>query len=164
MRWCGYLVSIVYSNLSGARCTRRYRHFVDSGLACHLLGIDSAVALQKSTFHGPLFEGFVAAEIAKQQVNRGGRIELYYFRDQQGLEVDFIMPRGTRRLALLEVKASRTATPGMARPMTRLASSIKGYDVELLVVYEGGGRGTAGRALFPGVSAVSLPELLENAY
>jgi hypothetical protein len=137
-------------------------YFVDSGLACHLLGIDSAPGLHRSTFHGPLFEAFVAAEIAKQQVNRGGRVELYYFRDQQGLEVDFIVPRGTRRLLLLEVKAARTALPAMAQPITRLAASIKGYDTQRVVVHGGTETSAAGQALSPGVSAMTLPELLES--
>jgi predicted AAA+ superfamily ATPase len=61
---------------------------VDTRLACHLLGIESAAALQKSAFHGPLFESFVASEIAKQQTKRGGPVDLFYFRDQQGLEID----------------------------------------------------------------------------
>jgi predicted AAA+ superfamily ATPase len=65
----------------------------DSGLACYLLGITSEAELQRSPFLGQLFEGFVAAEILKSQVNQGGRKELYYFRDQQGLEVDFLLPR-----------------------------------------------------------------------
>lgn len=137
-------------------------YFVDSGLACHLLGIDSAAALQKSTFHGPLFEGFVAAEIAKQQVNRGGRAEIYYFRDQQGLELDFIVPRGKARLSLIEVKASRTVTPAMAKPVTRLLAAIKGYATEPMVVHAGTGSSMIGRTLFPGVAAVTLPELLAN--
>ena len=37
----------------------------DSGLACYLLGITSEAELQRSPFLGPLFEGFVAAEILK---------------------------------------------------------------------------------------------------
>jgi uncharacterized protein len=156
------LVAPFYENFGKRLIKSPKVYFVDSGLACHLLGITSAAALQKSTFHGPLFEGFVAAEIAKQQVNRGGRAELYYFRDQQGLEVDFIVPRGTRQLALLEVKASRTTTPAMAGPINRLATSIKGYSTERLVVHEGSETTTAGRALSPGVSAITLPELLES--
>ena len=40
-------------------------YFTDSGLACHLLGIGSDGALQRSPFLGPLFEGFVASEIVK---------------------------------------------------------------------------------------------------
>jgi len=34
----------------------------------------------------------VASEILKHQVNRGRLKELYHFRDQQGLEVDFLFP------------------------------------------------------------------------
>jgi predicted AAA+ superfamily ATPase len=137
-------------------------YFVDSGLACHLLGIDSAAALSRSTMYGPLFEGFVAAEIAKQQVNRGRRVELYYFRDQQGLEVDFVVPRGARRLALVEAKASRTLSPSMSRSVERLATSIKGYATAARVVHVGAERSAAGRALSPGVSAVTLQELLAD--
>jgi hypothetical protein len=137
-------------------------YFVDSGLACHLLGVDSAAALHRSTMYGPLFEGFVAAEIAKQQVNRGRRVELYYFRDQQGLEVDFVVPRGPRRLALIEAKASQTPSPAMSRSVARLAASITGYATEARVVHVGGDRSAAGRALAPGVSAVTLRELLAD--
>ena len=61
-------------------------YLTDSGLACHLLGIDSAAELTKSPFAGSLFEGFIASEIVKTQVNAGGRRELYHFRDEQGLE------------------------------------------------------------------------------
>src|SRR5712671_281582 len=65
----------------------------DSGLACYLLGLTSAAELERSPFLGPLFEGFVAEAILKSQTDRGMRKELYYFRDQQGLEVDFLVPR-----------------------------------------------------------------------
>ncbi len=156
------LVAPFYENFGKRLIKSPKIYFVDSGLACHLLGIGSAAALQKSTFLGPLFEGFVAAEIAKQQVNRGGRVELYYFRDQQGLEVDFIVPRGTGRLTLLEAKASRTVTPAMAQPVARLAASIKGYRTQSLVVHSGTERSSAGRALSPGVSAMTLHELLSD--
>jgi predicted AAA+ superfamily ATPase len=32
-------------------------YFVDSGLACHLLGIDSIPMLRRSPFLGPIFKG-----------------------------------------------------------------------------------------------------------
>src|SRR5208282_4108780 len=63
-------------------------YWADAGLACHLLGIQSQAELDRSPFLGSIFEGFVAAEILKAQVNHGQRKELYSFRDQQGLEVD----------------------------------------------------------------------------
>jgi len=133
-------------------------YFLDSGLACHLLGIDSAALLSRSPFHGPLFEGFVASEIVKAQVNRGLRRELYYFRDQQGLEVDFVVPTGPGRLMLLEAKATRTPRPDMAGPLERLAKVVRRYRLEMAVVHLGGAD-AAGSTLRPGVRALSLDEV-----
>lgn len=58
------------------------------GLACHLLGITTQAELNRS----PFLEGFVDSEILKHQINQGRRKNLYHFRDQQGLEVDFLFP------------------------------------------------------------------------
>jgi len=141
-------------------------YFVDSGLACHLLGIESESMLRRSSFYGPIFEGFVASEIVKLQSGAGRRRELYYFRDQQGLEVDFVVPLGDARLALLEAKASATVLPRMGEPLMRLARAVSKYEVQNCVIYRrpAGGRGTA--ALLPGVRAQSvadLPALLQMA-
>ena len=63
------IVPPFYDNL-GKRLTKSPRiYFTDSGLACHLLGITSKSELERSPFLGTLFEGFVAAEIVKRQVN-----------------------------------------------------------------------------------------------
>ena len=51
-------------------------YIADSGLACHLVGIDTPAELEKSPFLGAIFEGFIAAEIAKA-LNAGRRRELY---------------------------------------------------------------------------------------
>jgi predicted AAA+ superfamily ATPase len=83
----------------------------DSGLACYLLGITSEQELRRSPFLGQLFEGFVAAEILKSQANQGARKELYYFRDQQGLEVDFLIPRPNAGVWLIECKAGKPSDP-----------------------------------------------------
>lgn len=64
----------------GKRLVKSPRLYVaDAGLACHLLSIDSEKVLRTSPFLGALFEGFVAAEIVKQQTATGRRRELYYF-------------------------------------------------------------------------------------
>lgn len=136
-------------------------YFTDSGLACHLLGIDSLAALRRSPFHGPLFESFVASEVVKQQINGGNRKEIYYFRDQQGLEVDFVVPQGSNRLTLIEAKATSTPTPSMTEPMRRLRASIEKYRVSALLVHQGG-NSIEHRAIAPGVSTVSLSQLLDE--
>ncbi len=134
-------------------------YFIDSGLVCYLLGIDSEGALLKSVFAGPIFEGFVASEIVKAQLNAGRRKELYYFRDRQGLEVDFVIPRGNQRLVLLEAKASRTVTPDMANSMQRLSKSMSRYQASLFVVHWLSQTGSKLGVLAPGVQAVSVNNL-----
>ena len=85
------IVPPFYENL-GKRLIKSPKIYVaDSGLACHLLGIDTASELAKSPFISAIFEGFIAAEIVKAQVNSGHRRELYYFRDEQSLEVEVIL-------------------------------------------------------------------------
>ena len=64
--------------------------------------------LERCPFLGPLFEGFVASETVKHQIGSGRRPEIYFYRDRQGLEVDFIVPAGAGRMLLVEAKAGRT--------------------------------------------------------
>jgi uncharacterized protein len=135
-------------------------YLLDSGLAAFLLGIESERDLSRSPFLGPLFEGFVASEIVKRQVNGGRRRELYYFRDQQGLEVDFVVPVRGRKLLLLEAKASRTVKPEMAESLARLSGAVRGRKPEGVLVFRGSEAGSATRALRPGVRALSLVETL----
>ena len=108
------IVPPYYENF-GKRLVKTPKVFIaDPGLACHLLGIDTLAELNKSPFLGSLFEGLVAAEIIKTQLNRGGRRALYYFRDEQGLEVDFVVPGKNGSTVLIECKAGQTVMPAMA--------------------------------------------------
>ena len=153
------LVPSFYENF-GKRLVKSPKiHFVDTGLACHLLNIASERDLRRSPFLGPMFEGFVASEIVKQQVNAGRRREIYYFRDHQGLEIDLVVPGGNNRLTLIEAKASRTVMPSMAEPLSRLRSGLDRYDVRRLVVHLPTSRDTAFTALRPGVKAVGVDTL-----
>ncbi len=62
-----------YENLGKRLFKSPKVYLADSGLACHLLGIETASELERSPFLDALFEGFIAAEIAKGQVNAGRR-------------------------------------------------------------------------------------------
>ena len=154
------IVPPFYENL-GKRLTKSPKIYVaDSGVACHLLGIESIAELARSTFHGALFEGFVASEIVKAQVNAGKRRELYHFRDEQGLEVDFLVPGRGGALTLVECKARRTVASSDATPMRRLADALRSErpraaNVEMHVVHEALSGGVATSAIAPGVRAES---------
>lgn len=110
-------------------------YWIDSGLICYLVGIESRHQLEKSPFLGAIFEGFIAAEIIKNQINQGKRKELYYFRDEQGLEVDFIRPNINGSLDLIEVKWSKTILPKMAASLINLQKNIKNHEVNCFLVH-----------------------------
>ncbi len=134
----------------------------DSGLACYLLGITSEAERQRSPFLGQLFEGFVAAEILKSQVNQGGRKELYYFRDQQGLEVDFLLPRPNAGLWLIECNAGKTVRPAMAAPLLALRRTIERRLTRLIVVYGKSRSAQATSAVARGVEAIELERFVPS--
>lgn len=154
------IVPPYFENL-GKRLMKSPRIYIaDSGLACHLLGIETEGELAKSPFLGALFEGFIGAEIVKSQVSAGRRRELYSFRDHQGLEVDFIVPIRGGGMRLIEVKASSTVTPDLARPMLNLARAWgrRRGKVEMRLVHRPPRAREASRAVAPGVEAVGWRE------
>src|SRR3989338_2637216 len=129
------LVPPFYENFGKRLIKSPKIYFMDSGLICYLLGIETEAMLHSSPFFGPIFESFVASEIVKHQVNHGKEKALYYFRDQQGLEVDFVVSRGNNQLILLEAKASKTVWPGDAAKMLTLRKSISKYSSDLYVIH-----------------------------
>jgi predicted AAA+ superfamily ATPase len=159
------LVVPPYFENFGKRLIKSPKIYVaDSGLACHLLNIDSAADLARSPFLGALFEGFVASEIVKAQAGTGRRREIYYFRDAQGLEVDFLIPGKRQSLSLIECKAGRTVTPSAAVPMQRLVEAMSGRasnrTVNRIVVHEAPEAGAITPALAPGAQALPWREFV----
>ena len=131
-------------------------------MACYLLGISSQAELDRSPFLGPLFEGYVAAEILKSQVNQGRRKELYHFRDQQGLEVDFLFPDGHGGVWMVEGKASKTVQPAMAAPMGALRRAMGNRaPSRVSVVHRASTSAPPFRALAPGVEALAVPAFVD---
>lgn len=116
--------------------------------------------LNRSTCLGAIFEGFVASEIIKLQMNSGRSRQLYYFRDQQGLEVDFLVPAGDRKLILLEAKASRTVLSEIAESLCRLSKVVSNYDVDRFLIYRPSKGKESISALRPGTKALSIEKLL----
>lgn len=118
------IVPPFYENLGKRLIKSPKVYFVDSGLVCHLLGITTKAELERSPFLGALFEGFVASEVIKRQVNSGQRREIYHFRDEQGLEVDLLVPTRNGGVDMIECKATRTPVPGMAKSLGRLRDAF----------------------------------------
>jgi len=86
--------------------------------------------------------------------------QLYYFRDQQGLEVDFLVPGADHKLILLEAKASRTVWPETAESLSRLSKVVSNYKVDRFLIYRPSKGKESISALRPGIKALSIEKLL----
>lgn len=92
-------------------------HFVDTGLACHLLGIRSAEQLATHPLRGSIFESWVASEVLKARLHRRQEADLFHLRLSRGAEVDLIAE--TERSTIgVEVKSGETFTTGLARSLS----------------------------------------------
>ena len=83
-------------------------HFVDTGLAAHLLGLRDEARLLTSPHYGALLETLLFTECAKHAEWADEEIGLYHFRDKRKREVDIVLERPDGRLVGVEVKASAT--------------------------------------------------------
>ncbi len=156
------LVSPFFENFGKRLIKSPKIYWADSGLACYLLGVTSVAELERSPFLGALFEGFVAAEILKSEANRGMRKELYYFRDQQGLEVDFLVPRRNSNLWLIEAKAGKTVRPSMATPLLSLRRALAKRSVRLTVVHRKSRSQLTTAAIARGVEALDVERFVQE--
>ncbi len=106
----GSLVVVLQPHHQNYRKRLRKRpklHFLDSGLVCYLLGINSPKVLEHHPLRGAIFESFVVSELTKAFVHRGLEAPLYHWRDATGHEIDVIIDTGERQIAV-EVKSSAT--------------------------------------------------------
>jgi uncharacterized protein len=106
------LLSPYYRNLGKRLVKTPKLYFTDTGLACFLTGISNSRALQQSSQLGAYFETYVLGQLLRWHANRGRPLEIYFYRDHYGHEVDFVIPEGDR-LRLFECKWSPAA---MRRP------------------------------------------------
>ena len=69
-------------------------YFMDSGLACYLIGWDNPQVLKNGVMAGAMFETFVICEIIKSWANASGvtpSINFFFFRDKDGNEIDLLI-------------------------------------------------------------------------
>ena len=71
-------------------------YFLDTGLACYLIGWDNAQALQNGAMSGAMFETFVIGEVVKSWANSSGvtpSMNFHFYRDKDGNEIDLVIKR-----------------------------------------------------------------------
>ncbi|MEV6864741.1 ATP-binding protein [Streptosporangium subroseum] len=111
--------------------------FVDSGIAANLLGVDSRSLLRPDGAFGPLLEGFVLMELARQLTWSEERVELFHYRTKDKVEVDAVLENRQGRVVGIEVKASSTVRPDDFRGLRHLANRLGDDFVAGVVLYTG---------------------------
>jgi predicted AAA+ superfamily ATPase len=97
-----------YFNNFGKRLVKSPKlYFTDPGLACHLLGIRTTEQLFTSPLRGGLFESFIIAALVKNRLNRGRSPEIWFWRDNTGMEIDCLL-EGSQKAFAVEIKSGKT--------------------------------------------------------
>lgn len=100
-KWTGilnntYIIFLLQPHMNNnvGRIIKRPKiYFMDTGLACYLTGYVSSETLQKSNYSGQIFETYIISEIVKSYTNnqRDPKKHLYYYRDNNGKEIDLLV-------------------------------------------------------------------------
>jgi predicted AAA+ superfamily ATPase len=102
-----YLLKPHHINFNKTIVKRPKIYFYDTALVCYLLGIQTAVQLSLHHSRGAIFETMVITELIKKRTNKGESINLFYWREKTGREIDIIVDTAGKLLPV-EIKAGKT--------------------------------------------------------
>ncbi len=130
-----FLLKPYHTNYSKRLVKTPKLYFYDTGLLCWLLSIKDASQLNLHPMRGQIFESFVISELLKNRFNRGEENNLYFWRDQNGKEIDLLIDQGMQTTPL-EIKSGMTFRPAHCKTI-RKWESISGSSCQPLVIYGG---------------------------
>lgn len=111
-------------------------YFLDSGLAAWLMGIRSAETLETHAARGALFESWVISELYKKRLNAGLPIDLYFWRDNTGNEVDLIV-ENEKGLQPIEIKSGSTYASDWSQGLKKWQALAQNSSLEPAILYGG---------------------------
>lgn len=127
-----------WSRNLGSRMVRHAKvAMVDSGIAANLLDLDVASLRKPAGPLGPLLEGFVAMEIARQLTWSRERAELYHYRTRDQVEVDIVLENRRGQVVAIDVKAASTVRADDFRGIRYLADRLGDDFLVGIVLYTG---------------------------
>ncbi|MBN1595577.1 ATP-binding protein [candidate division FCPU426 bacterium] len=110
-------------------------YFYDVGLAAYLMGIENVQMLRNHPLRGNLFENMLVMELLKSRHNQGERLNLFFYRDRTGNEIDLVAEKA-RSLLPIEIKAAETVNLDWFKSFKHFKSLFK--EAEPGVVLYGG--------------------------
>jgi predicted AAA+ superfamily ATPase len=111
--------------------------FTDSGIAASLIGADARSLVRPGGAFGPLLEGFVLMELARQLTWSQTRAELFHYRTKDMIEVDAVLENRPGQVVGIEVKAASTVGSDDFRGLRQLAGRVGDDFVSGIVLYTG---------------------------
>lgn len=112
-------------------------HLGDTGLACALLGIDTAGLAADRPLLGQLLETFAFQELRRQASWHDEPLTFFHYRDKDGAEADIVIEQGSRALAGVEIKAAATVTAADFRGLRKLKDATGKRFVAGVGLYDG---------------------------
>ena len=103
-----YLLHPYYNNITNRIIKTPKLYFLDTGLCAYLTGWDSPKSLEAGAMSGALLETYVFSEILKSYWHNGKEPNIYFYRDKDAREVDFIMEVNN---TLYPVEVKKTMMP-----------------------------------------------------
>ncbi len=124
---------------SGNRLSRMIKtpklQFIDSGLLGVLL--DFSDPMRQRKLFGQLLESYVFAELRKQATWAEGDYGIFYYRDKDQYEVDFVVENASGEIIGIEVKAAASVSLGDLAGIKRLASIAPQNFKAGIILYDG---------------------------
>ena len=93
-------------------------YFLDVGLAAWLLGLRDLNTISTHVYRPALFENLVVLEFFKANLHAGRSAELFYWRDNNGLEVDLIFEH-QGAVQAVEIKSGSSYLPEWRRSLRK---------------------------------------------
>ncbi len=125
-----------YSENIGKRFVKSEKvFFIDSGMLSYLLGVLTPEEFLNSPYKGIIFETFVFSELLKALKYSFIPTEFYFYRTQDRKEIDFIIKRGEKLIAI-EVKFSKTVSKRNFKHIIDFQCASK-REVKGFVIYTG---------------------------
>jgi predicted AAA+ superfamily ATPase len=126
-----YLLKPHYNNFKKTIVKRPKIYFYDTALVCSLLGIRTISHLETHPAKGAIFETMVVTEFVKNRTNKALPINLYYWRDKAGHEIDLIIDNAENLLPI-EIKSGKTINSDFFKNLDYF-KKITGFQNSLLV-------------------------------
>jgi predicted AAA+ superfamily ATPase len=111
-------------------------YFYDSGLLCHLLGINDVDYLLTNPIKGALFENMIIAEHFKRMYHKNEVIDSWFWRDSAGNEIDLLYTLN-QEIIVYEIKSTETIMTNQMKGLNYFEKAAINKMVSKKLIYTG---------------------------